>query len=47
MTPKRVQTILGHASIKMTYDLYGYLFRSDDEDNAAMARIEARLRPVN
>jgi hypothetical protein len=31
----------------MTYDLYGYLFRSDDEDKAAMERIEARLRPVN
>jgi integrase len=35
--------ILGHSSIKMTYDLYGYLFRSDDEDQAAMAQIEARL----
>jgi integrase len=43
MSPKRVQTILGHASIKMTYDLYGYLFRSEEEDRAAMAQIEARL----
>ena len=43
MSPKRVQTILGHSSIKMTYDLYGYLFRSEDEDRAAMAQIEARL----
>lgn len=43
MSPKRVQTILGHTSIKITYDLYGYLFRSDDEDRAAMAQIEARL----
>jgi len=43
MSPKRVQTMLGHTSIKMTYDLYGYLFRSDDEDRVAMAEIEARL----
>lgn len=41
--PKRVQSILGHASIKMTYDVYGYLFTSEDTDQAAMAQIEARL----
>lgn len=41
--PKRVQTILGHSSIKMTFDVYGYLFASEDADRAAMAQIEARL----
>lgn len=41
--PKRVQTILGHASIKMTFDVYGYLFASEDTDRTAMAQIEARL----
>jgi len=42
-SPKRIQTILGHASIKMTYDVYGYLFASNDDDRAGMAQIEARL----
>jgi integrase len=42
LSPKRIQTILRHSSIK-TFDLYGYFFRSDDEDKAAMASIEARL----
>lgn len=41
--PKRIQTILGHASIKMTYDTYGYLFASEEDDRAGMAQIEARL----
>jgi integrase len=41
--PKRIQTILGHASIKMTYDVYGYLFASEEDDRAGMAAIEARL----
>lgn len=42
-SPKKVQTIMGHASIKMTYDVYGYLFASEADDQAAMAAIEARL----
>ena len=28
-SPKRIQTLLGHANIKMTFDTYGHLF--DDE----------------
>lgn len=43
LSPKRVQTIMGHASIKMTYDVYGYLFRTDADDLQAMREIEARF----
>jgi integrase len=42
-SPKRIKTILSHASIKMTYHVYGYLFVSEEHDQAAMAQIEARL----
>ncbi|RTL95464.1 site-specific integrase [Ancylobacter aquaticus] len=41
--PKKVQALMGHSSIQMTFDLYGYLFPSDDDDRNAMAQIEARL----
>ena len=43
MIPKRVQAIMGHESIVMTYDTYGHLFPSPDDDQAAMERIEVRL----
>ncbi len=42
-TPKKVQEILGHGSIQMTYDIYGHLFPSPEDDQAAMAQIQARL----
>ncbi len=41
--PKKVQTVIGHASIAMTYDLYGHLWPDLEDDQAAMAQIEARL----
>jgi integrase len=41
--PKKVQTLMGHASIRLTYDVYGYLFKTEEEDRAGMAQIEARL----
>jgi integrase len=41
--PKKVQTLMGHGSIRLTYDTYGYLFKTEDEDRAGMAQIEARL----
>ena len=31
-TPKRVQTVMGHAKISMTYDLYGHLFDDPEAD---------------
>jgi integrase len=42
-TPKKVQTLMGHSSIQMTYDTYGKLFPSPEEDLEAMAQVEARL----
>jgi integrase len=35
--PKRVQTLLGHASIQMTFDVYGHLFPNVDDDRAKFA----------
>jgi integrase len=41
--PKKVQTLLGHASITMTFDLYGHLFPSEKDD---LARMEAGERAL-
>jgi integrase len=41
--PKRVQTLLGHSSIVMTYDVYGHLFPSDDDDRKRLAQGAAAL----
>ncbi len=41
--PKKVQTVMGHSSIQMTFDTYGHLFPSPDDDQEAMAKIEAQL----
>ena len=43
VAPKRIQAWMGHASITMTYDRYGYLFPSDESDSAAVATIAAAL----
>jgi integrase len=43
---KRVQTIMGHSSISMTFDLYGHLFPSPEDDRKAMAELQARLVTV-
>jgi integrase len=42
-TPKKVQQVMGHESIQMTYDTYGHLWDDRDGDQKAMAQIEARL----
>ena len=42
-TPKRVQTVMGHASIAMTYDLYGKLFKDEEDDKRSMELLQARL----
>ena len=42
-SPKRVQTLLGHSSIQMTFDVYGHLFPSAADDQAAMSQLQARL----
>jgi integrase len=41
--PKRIQTLMGHASITQTFDRYGYLFEAGEADTAAMAAITAKL----
>jgi integrase len=42
-SPKRVQTFLGHASIQMTFDVYGHLFPSLEDDQAKFAIGELAL----
>jgi integrase len=42
-TPKKIQMLMGHASIQQTFDTYGYLFEDREDDRSAMAAIEARL----
>jgi len=42
-SPKRVQAIMGHSSITMTFDLYGHLFPSPEDDRKAMAELQARV----
>jgi integrase len=42
-SPKKVQTVMGHASIQVTFDTYGHLWKTPDDDQKAMAQIEARL----
>jgi integrase len=42
-TPKRVQAVLGHASIGMTFDRYGHLFADPVGDREAMKKLEAAI----
>jgi integrase len=43
-TPKRLRAVMGHASVSMTFDLYGHLFENLEADRADMAKIEAAIR---
>lgn len=43
MNPKRVQVVMGHSSITVTYDLYGHCFSDDEADQRAMHSIETRI----
>ncbi|WP_210486809.1 tyrosine-type recombinase/integrase [Microvirga antarctica] len=43
MNAKRVQTVMGHSSIQVTFDVYGHLFSDDEADQRAMRAIEERL----
>jgi integrase len=42
-SPKKVQGMLGHSSMQMTYDVYGHLFPNLEDDHAKMAAGEAAL----
>lgn len=41
--PKKLQTLMGHSSIQLVYDTYGYLLDRAEDDVAAMAQVQARL----
>jgi integrase len=44
-SPKEIQTMLGHASIAMTFDVYGHLMgKSEEEEKADRAKLEAASR---
>jgi integrase len=40
---KKVQTVMGHSSIQVTFDVYGHLWQDTKSDLEAMAQLEARL----
>jgi integrase len=41
-SPKRIQTLMGHSSIQVTFDTYGHLFAVPDEQDE-LKRLQARL----
>ena len=41
--PKRLQTIMGHESMQMTFDTYGHLFPNPEDDHAKLAAGELSL----
>lgn len=43
LSPKRIQALMGHASIAQTFDQYGYLFEARDDEAAMMAGVEKGL----
>jgi integrase len=42
-SPKRLQVLLGHSSVQMTFDHYGHLFPSAEDDHERFARSEIGL----
>ena len=42
-TPKKVQVLVGHSSIKTTLDIYGHLFDDHEGDDAAFAAAMDRV----
>ncbi len=42
-TPKKAMTLLGHGSIQMTFDTYGHLFPSLEDDHAKLEAAELKL----
>ncbi|MGY4260121.1 integrase [Bradyrhizobium sp. USDA 4516] len=41
--PKQIQRLMGHSSIKVTFDVYGHLFADADADQKAAEGVQARL----
>jgi integrase len=42
-SPKVVQTVMGHSSIQLTFDVYGHLFPSQENAQEAVAKMQAQL----
>jgi integrase len=42
-SPKRLQSLIGHSSIQMTFDVYGNLFPSLEDDHAKFAAGELQI----
>ena len=42
-SPKKIQSLIGHASINMTFDVYGHLFSDTEGDVERMAKVERDL----
>jgi integrase len=43
LSPKRVQAIMGHSTISVTFDVCDHLFPDADENQAVMQQLQARL----
>jgi integrase len=41
--PKQIQKLMGHSSIKVTFDVYGHLFADPEADQRAAESVQARL----
>jgi integrase len=41
--PKRIQTLMGHSSITLTFDTYGHLFADAEADQRAAESVQVRL----
>lgn len=41
--PKQIQRLMGHSSIKVTFDVYGHLFADADADQRAAENVQAKL----
>lgn len=41
--PKQIQKLMGHSSIKVTFDVYGHLFADDVAEQRAAEDVQARL----
>lgn len=41
--PKQIQRLMGHSSIKVTFDVYGHILSDADADQCAAEALQARL----
>lgn len=41
--PKQIQRLMGHSSIKVTFDVYGHLFADAEADQRAAENVQAKL----